>query len=62
MPPHEKCKCKLLRTEKLKCKLLAPPWTWMDRGNTICPFHHSSNGRGIKSEKNIFTKDLAFDL
>ena len=21
-----------------------------DSGNTICPFHHSSNGRGIKQE------------
>ena len=21
---------------------------WMDRGNTICPFHHSLNGEGIK--------------
>ena len=20
----------------------------MDRGNTVCPFHHYSNGRGIK--------------
>ena len=26
-------------------------WTdrWMDRGNTLCPFHHSSNGRGKNS-------------
>ena len=40
--------------EKLKRKLLTPSWMrtetdrWMDRGNSICPFHHSSNGRGIK--------------
>ena len=37
--------------EKLKHKLLTPSQTdddrdgWMD---TICPFHHSSNGGGIK--------------
>ena len=25
---------------------------WTDRGNTIYPFHHSSNDRGIKRKKN----------
>ena len=43
------------RPEKLKCKLLTPEADgdgWMDRGDTICPFHHSSNGGGItKLEK-----------
>ena len=34
--------------EKLKCKLLTPDaeGSETDRGNTICPFHHSSNGGG----------------
>ena len=26
---------------------------WTDRGKTICPFHHSSNGRGIKRFQNL---------
>ena len=46
--------------EKLKCKLQIVPmtdyqmWTemdrWMDKGNTICPFHHSLNGRCINTQ------------
>ena len=41
-----------LLPEKLKCKLLTTDGdgdSWTDRGNTICPFRHSSNGEGIKS-------------
>ena len=41
--------------EKIKCKLLTPDANrdgrtdrQTDRGYTICPFHHSSNGGGIK--------------
>ena len=55
MPPPEKLKPKLLTPEKLKQKLLTPSQMrketdeWMDRGNTICPFHHSLNGRGSKN-------------
>ena len=52
MPPPEKRKRKLLTPEKLKCKLLTPSPTQrqMDgQGNTICPFHHSLNGRSIKN-------------
>ena len=37
--------------ENLKCKLLTPDVDGdgrTDSGNTICPFHYSSNGGGIK--------------
>ena len=37
---------------KLECKLLLPSQTRMRtewQGNTICPFHYSSKGCGIKS-------------
>ena len=40
--------------KKLKHKLLMSSQIWtemdgqMDRDNLICPFHHSSNGGGIK--------------
>ena len=37
--------------EKYKCKLLMPDAYGdgrTDRGINICPFHHSSNGGGIK--------------
>ena len=42
-------------TEKLKHKLLTPARTRTetDRGNTICPFHYSLDGGGIKTHKNI---------
>ena len=39
--------------EKLKCKLLMPDADGdrrMDRDNTICLFHHSSNGEGITND------------
>ena len=38
------------RPEKLKRKLLIQMPTETDgwTGNTICPFHHSLNGRGMK--------------
>ena len=51
MPPSEKLKHKLKMPEKLKRKLLTPSQTRAetDRGNSICPFHHSSNGGPIKS-------------
>ena len=39
MPPPEKLKCKIANAGRGRT----------DGGNTICPFHHSSNGRGIKS-------------
>ena len=38
--------------EKLIRKLLMPDADGdgrTDRGNTICPFQHSSNGKGIKT-------------
>ena len=51
------------RLEKLKRKLLSPDADGdrrTDRGNSICPFHHSSNGGvggggggGIKIFQNI---------
>ena len=64
---------------KLKRKLLSPisdadrdgwtditdGWTerWMDRGNTIYPFHYSSNGSGggikIKNSTNMSSAELA---
>ena len=44
--------------EKLKRKLLTQDGDgWTDRGNTICPFHHSSNGGGIKE---IYSKMKEF--
>ena len=55
MPLPKKLKHKLLIPEKLKRKLLASSqmWRktdgWTDRGNSICPFHHSLNGGGIKT-------------
>ena len=59
MPLPEKLKRKLPTPEKLKHKLLTSSWRWTkmdertDRGNIICPFHHFSNGGGIKSRKEI---------
>ena len=52
MPPSENLKPKLLTPEKLKSKLLTHSGmqTDTDRGNTICPFHHSWNGGGIKTQ------------
>ena len=51
MSPTEKLKYKLLKPEKL-VKIAnaisdADGDGRMDRGYTICPFHHSSNGGGI---------------
>ena len=61
MPPPEKLKCKLLTHEKLKCKLLMPEKLKLKiantisdadgagwKGNTICPFHNSSNDGDIQ--------------
>ena len=32
----------------------------MDRGNTICPFHHSSNGRGVGGAKKEKTALISY--
>ena len=45
MLPPEKFKCKLLTPSRMQ---MAKDIQWMDKCNTICPFHHSSNGEGIK--------------
>ena len=60
MPLPEKLKRKLLTPEKLKLKLLTPSRTGMetDRGNTICLFHHSSNGGSINII-NLLSAELA---
>ena len=55
MDAPEKLKFKLLTPEKLKRKLqicechLRHGHRQMNRGNTICPFQHSSNGGVIKT-------------
>ena len=42
-------RCPRLKNLNANCKRhLGHGRGWMDRGNTISPFHHSSNGRGIK--------------
>ena len=57
MSPPQKHKRKLLKPEKVKRKLLTPSRMQTetdgqtDRGNTICPFHHSSKGGGIKKKQ-----------
>ena len=41
MPPPRKLKCKLLMPSRMKMKTDGR----MDKGNTVCSFHHSLNGR-----------------